>query len=219
MKKELKVPKLSKKDKERRHQKDFYDFHDFIAAYKKGYLPASGYTPEIKEARIEECDRLLKYIKRYTDIRLKPIQTLETVRGLQIKLGETFCIKESDVPYIAVLFPDSLTVQGYCKIPPRGHAKTIEVYLEDIYKPRIKLPKIKVSDYFKTKQSSICYKVAELIGKENVKGTNKLTHMGSVSSINVHLSNVIKADKKEYKKQHVVLPIKKKKKDKKKKKK
>lgn len=162
--------------------------------------------------QVHENEILLRVIDKVINNKLKPPETLETVRGTQYKIGDTFCINgNNETKYKIESFPDSVTIRGYSSNPKIGQAYTVEAYIEDIYKPkkqkveepkvvRLKKPQsveIKVGEYFSIKSASTIYKVTR-VKEQKVFGVG----VNDKDIVGVYKTDIILKRKKDYKKQN-----------------
>lgn len=162
--------------------------------------------------QVHENEILLRVIDKVINNKLKPPETLETVRGTQYKIGDTFCINgNNETKYEILSFPDSVTVRGHSSNPNIGQAYTVEAYIEDIYKPkkqkveepkvvRLKKPQsveIKVGEYFSIKSASTIYKVTR-VKEQKVFGVG----VNDKDIVGVYKTDIILKRKKDYKKQN-----------------
>jgi hypothetical protein len=180
------------------------------------FVKTSGIPENEIKIKVYENELFLKIIDKIIDHKIKPIESIETVRGTQYKLGDTFCIAGNEnTKYKITYFPDSVTVRGFCKNPEIGKAWTVEAYIEEIFKPKKvkevrkvkrvkqkeKVIEIKVGDYFSTKTNNTVYKASQ-VTKTLVSGENKLKSKGVPKMIGCPISNIVLKTKKDFRKQH-----------------
>lgn len=196
--------------KEKDKEAFMYNIKDRI----KGRLMfiANSELPESEKSIMKsENEILLRVVNKVINNKLNPVKTIETVRGTQYKIGDTFCINgNATTKYVIENFPDSVTVRGLSKNPDIGTAWTVEAYVEEIYKPKKEKPlkekkvkpvEIKVGDYFAIRSNNTVYKVTK-VKKKSVFGTNELKAKEAPKQIHVAKDTIILKTKKDYKKQH-----------------
>jgi hypothetical protein len=175
------------------------------------FVKTSGIPENEIKIKVYENELFLKIIDKIIDHKIKPIESIETVRGTQYKLGDTFCIAGNEnTKYKITYFPDSVTVRGFCKNPEIGKAWTVEAYIEEIFKPKkvkeekpVRIKKrepveIEVGDYFAVRTNNTVYK-ANRVKKEKVFGVNELKKNNFIGALR---EDIILKTKKDYKKQH-----------------
>ncbi len=164
---------------------------------------------------LKENEIFLRILNKVIDNKLKPIQTIETVRGTSYKVGDTFCINGNEnTKYTIEYFPDSVTVRGVSKNPEIGKPWIVESYIEDIFKPKKKKEPepvkevkrkrvdIEVGDYFALRSNNTVYKATK-VKKNKLIGINELTAKTATNAIITNkFDEIILKTKKDYKKQH-----------------
>jgi len=194
---------------EKQHLRDLLEIKTTIESHIKR-LVISGFPKEEMEYRKQELTMLLRKVNKIRKARQKPIESIETVRGISFKIGDTFHIFGDTVStYTIVLFPDSLTIRGEAHNPAIGKPWTCEVYVESAQKVTKKKPKrikpekkvkvkIKVGEYFALRTNNTIYKV-NTVKKKKVYGTNDLKKGNRIGTFK---TEIILKTKKEYNKQH-----------------
>jgi len=135
-------------EENKEHQRHFLELEKTVEARIR-YLDdgaIAGFSKEETFARKEECVKLLHKVMKFRSRALNPIQTIETARGTQFKVGDKFHIAGDEISkYIIVAFPDSVTIRGESKNPAIGKPWTCEVYVESAFKAK-KEKKLDTSD-------------------------------------------------------------------------
>ena len=198
-----------KEEKKRDLTEMFMELKDRIRG-RLEFVSKLGLPEDETKLMVKENELFLKIIDKVIDHKIKPIQTIETVRGTQYKIGDKFCINGNvNTKYVIQYFPDSVTVRGVCKNPEIGQSWTVEAYIEDIFKPQKEKPvevkeekrkpvEIKVGEYFATRTNNTVYKAIRVKEKQ-VFGSNGLDKQ---NFIGVFKTDIILKKKKDYKKQH-----------------
>lgn len=209
---------------DKQHLRDLLEIQTSIDWHIKR-LSTSGYPKKEQAYRKEELKMILFYVHKIRKARLKPIESLQTVRGVSYKIGDKFHIAGDEIStYTIVLFPDTVTIRGEASNPAIGKPWTCEVYLENavkikkvkptdvakgLYKStkRIKLEKkrkpvkIKEGKYFAICTNNTIY-LANEVSKKMVTGTNELKSRIASKYVKADKRDIILKTKKEYKKQH-----------------
>ena len=200
---------------EKQHSRDLLEFVqvvEFRLAYLKEH--SCGLTPEQLDSSKQELTRLLNKFKKIRSIRGTPIESISTVRGMTLKIGDKFHIAGDTISvYTAVLFPDTVTIRGESSNPAQGKPWTCEVYIESAFKvKKVKEKKttpkklkhitlVKEGEYFAIKTNNTIFKAIK-VKKGKVTGTNELKSKNAPKSIKTEMFGLILKTKKEYKKQH-----------------
>lgn len=135
--KKPKIPKLSKADNKKQHERDLHDIREYVQLWI-AYWTNTDWQSEKKEIYLESGNRLLKQVEKFIRIRKKPIPEISTVSGLTFKLDDAFMLRGNKTKYKAVLFPDPLTIRGEIIKSKEGIPSVIEIYIEDAVKPKKK---------------------------------------------------------------------------------
>lgn len=192
---------------DKQHQRDFLEIQKTIES-RIDYLNTSGFPKQEIEYRQQEHKMMLNKIAKIRSNRLKPLQSLETVRGTQFKIGDKFHIAGDELTaYNIVAFPDSSTIRGECSNPAIGKPWTCEVYVESAFKVkkkkepkavRIRTPKIvevNKGDYFALRTNNTIYKVLK-VKKKTIKCKDV-----NGKEFTLFKESAIRKTKKEFKKQ------------------